>query len=555
VSSSTAPHGDTLPHAVRCASCGAHSPAGHQRFDGCGRLLRISAMREPGTILGSYRLIEVLGEGGMGVVYLAEHTKLGRRVAVKMLRSEYSENPQAVHRFFAEARAVNKINHQNIVEITDFVENPGSDNYYIMELLKGSTLSAVIDNDGIQPLERSVGIMLQVASALGAVHAAGIVHRDLKPDNVFLTERGGQIDFVKLLDFGVAKLGGDTTISVHSTAAGAILGTPEYMSPEQASGKSVDTRTDIYAFGVMLYELVTGRLPLTGSSFGELVVKHLTVAPMPPGAIDGLPYKIPIELEDVILACLAKEPDDRPESISAVAERLAEIADREEWPLSSFAEPPRIITGKMAVLAPLRKSAAVPAQIGPEPTQPVRALSAPTLDAPPRSRRWWIAGAAIAVAAVAVGVLATRGGDEVAPPPASPIVEIEAETMPAGAEVFRDGVSLGRTPTTLRFDRADREVTLAFRLPGYTELTHAIVVDRPSRVVLTLAREPAPEPPPAVVTAPTPETTKPTKPAIRKPTQTAKKKVDKPPPTPDTGTTSTKPIDRSGVLNPFEKKP
>jgi serine/threonine protein kinase len=511
-------------------------------------------MREPGTILGSYRLIEVLGEGGMGVVYLAEHTKLGRRVAVKMLRSEYSENPQAVHRFFAEARAVNKINHQNIVEITDFVENPGSDNYYIMELLKGSTLSAVIDNDGIQPLERSVGIMLQVASALGAVHAAGIVHRDLKPDNVFLTERGGQIDFVKLLDFGVAKLGGDTTISVHSTAAGAILGTPEYMSPEQASGKSVDTRTDIYAFGVMLYELVTGRLPLTGSSFGELVVKHLTVMPMPPGALDGLPYKIPIELEDVILACLAKEPDERPASISAVAERLAEIADREEWPLSSFAEPPRIITGKLAVLAPMRKTAPVSVQ---NETPPVRATTEPTFEAAPRSRRWWIAGAAIAVAAVAVGVFATRGGDDVAPPAASPIVEIEAETMPAGAEVFRDGVSLGRTPTTLRFDRADREVTLAFRLPGFTELTHAIVVDRPSRVVLTLAREPAPEPPPAVVTAPTPETTKPTKPAIRKPTQTAKKKVDKPTTNAEAPATkpTTKPVDRSGVLNPFEKKP
>ncbi|MFN0250120.1 MAG: serine/threonine-protein kinase [Kofleriaceae bacterium] len=512
----------------------------------------MSAIREPGTILGSYRLIEVLGQGGMGVVYLAEHTKLGRRVAVKMLRSEYSENPQAVHRFFAEARAVNKISHQNIVEITDFVENPGSDNYYIMELLNGRTLAALVDDDGIPSLERTVGIFLQVTSALGAVHAAGIVHRDLKSDNVFLTERNGQTDFVKLLDFGVAKLGGDNAISVHSTAAGAILGTPEYMSPEQASGKSVDFRTDLYAFGVMMYELVTGRMPLTGSSFGELVVKHLTVAPTPPSRLDDLPHVVPPELEDLILACLAKEPEDRPASIGAVGERLADIAELHGWSVSRFVASPRI-TGPMRALAPMQKVSPVE-PIAPESTVRVRALPSPVLD-PPRSRRWWIAGSALAVAAIVVGVIVTRGGDD-APPP-SPVVEIEAETMPAGAEVFRDGVSLGRTPTTLKFDRADREVTLAFRLPGYTELAHAIVVDRPSRVFLTLAREPAP--PLAAVPAPpsTPDATTPTKPAIRKPTQTAKKKTDTPPTTtkPVEAGSATKPVDRSGVLNPFEKTP
>jgi serine/threonine protein kinase len=550
---STPAHSDTLAHAVRCSSCGAHSPMGHARCDGCGRLLRVSAMREPGTVLGSYRLIEVLGEGGMGVVYLAEHTKLGRRVAVKMLRSEYSENPQAVHRFFAEARAVNKINHQNIVEITDFVENPGSDNYYIMELLRGRTLAALVDNDGIPPLDRTVGIFLQVASALDTVHAAGIVHRDLKSDNVFLTERAGQKDFVKLLDFGVAKLGGDGAISVHATAAGAILGTPEYMSPEQASGKSVDFRTDLYAFGVMLYEVVTGRMPLTGSSFGELVVKHLTVAPTPPSRLEGLPHVVPAELEDVILACLAKEPEDRPESISVVADRLAEIAEMNGWSVATFVETPRV-TGSQRILLPMQKVSAVQPIVY-EVTSPVRALSSPSeVDAPAKSRRWWMAGAVLAVAAIAVGVIATRG-DNAAPPAPSPIVEIEAETTPAGAEVLRDGVSLGRTPTTLRFDRADREVTLAFRLPGHAEITHAIVVDRPSRVFLTLVPE-APPAPDVVVTPPaTPDPVKPTKTAGRKP-PTTKKKIEKPTTAqaPDAGSATTKPVDRSGVLDPFEKK-
>src|SRR5262249_26251690 len=150
----------------------------------------------------------VLGEGGMGRVYVGEHIKLGRRVAVKMLRAEYATNPAAVSRFFAEARAVNRISHENIVEITDFLEKPGGDNCYIMELLRGEDLGRRLLENRFQPLAIVVDIGAQIASALAAVHAAGIIHRDLKPDNIFLTERRGRPNFVKLLDFGVAKLSG-----------------------------------------------------------------------------------------------------------------------------------------------------------------------------------------------------------------------------------------------------------------------------------------------------------------------------------------------------------
>ena len=201
-----------------------------------------------GTTLGSYRLLEIIGEGGMGAVYLAEHVKLGRKVALKMLHEQYAKQPDVVRRFFAEARSVNKIFHEHIVEITDFVENERGANYYIMEYLKGLPLTDLVEREGALPLSRSVGVVVQVCSALSAVHAAGIVHRDLKPDNIFLIERAGQQDFVKLLDFGIAKLL-DTdgqTINLQTTAAGMIMGTPEYMSPEQARGKSVDYRTDIY---------------------------------------------------------------------------------------------------------------------------------------------------------------------------------------------------------------------------------------------------------------------------------------------------------------------
>ncbi|MDB4958628.1 MAG: serine/threonine protein kinase, partial [Myxococcales bacterium] len=159
-----------------------------------------------GTLIGSYRILDLLGEGGMGRIYVAEHVKLGRRVAIKMLRAELVSNSVAVARFFAEARAVNRISHENIVEITDFLEQPGGDNCIVMELLKGEDLSQRLLRKQTMPLSRVLDIAAQTASALAAVHQAGIIHRDLKPDNIFLIERGGSSDVVKLLDFGVAKL-------------------------------------------------------------------------------------------------------------------------------------------------------------------------------------------------------------------------------------------------------------------------------------------------------------------------------------------------------------
>ncbi len=199
---------------------------------------QLSAAIECGVTLGDYRIERMIGEGGMGRVYLAEHMLLGRKVAIKKLRSEFSGNREAVRRFFGEARAVNRIAHENIIEITDFVEDAEQGSYYIMELLDGRTLEACYETSGPFPLRRAVPIAIQIASALNAVHKAGIVHRDLKPENVFLTRRQDGTDLVKLLDFGVAKLTAeDSTISVNSTQQGAILGTPEYMSPEQASGR------------------------------------------------------------------------------------------------------------------------------------------------------------------------------------------------------------------------------------------------------------------------------------------------------------------------------
>jgi eukaryotic-like serine/threonine-protein kinase len=571
----------TTPQHLRCASCGSRTTIDLVTCPACGATQRRSGVREAGTVLGSYRLIDVLGEGGMGVVYLAEHTRLGRRVALKTLRREFAENPQAVRRFFGEARAVNKIRHQNIVEITDFVEEAGGDNYYIMELLRGKPLSSVIDNEGVQPLPRSVGIMAQVARALQAVHDAGIIHRDLKPDNVFLIERSGQPDFVKLLDFGVAKLiDAVESVGVHSTAAGAILGTPEYMSPEQASGKPVDHRTDIYSFGILLYELVTGVLPLRGANFGEMVVKHLTITPIAPSRVQGLPHEVPAELEDTILACMEKDENARPERIDAVADQLEAIAEANGWELPTYTAVPRSssrmgsVTGSHTI-PPLRRTPAIgsPAMGHAPPTveieakgsgqmpaaTPVMARSSATmpasLPAAPRARRWplFVAIACVLAAGGAFAIVNLQGeAKQPEPAAAAPVVEpakpavaetieIEIESTPVGAEVIRvsDGQVLGDTPLTLPFARSDRIETFELRLAGHVAQKQSVRLDRGSRILTVLVEEPKPAEPIAKRSR------------SRNKSKPAKAPAAKPAAAPAPAKDPMK-TDRTGVMDPFQ---
>jgi serine/threonine protein kinase len=432
-----------------------------------------SQARPPMSVVGAYRLLSLLGEGGMGRVYLAEHVKLGRRVALKMLRSEFANNPNAVRRFFDEARAVNQIRHDNIIEVTDFVEGVGGgESYFIMELLVGTDL-AQLQINGPLPMRRVLHVARQVCSALAAAHDAGIVHRDLKPENVFIVNRGGDTDFVKLLDFGVAKL----TDPLHSvqgqTQAGAILGTPEYMSPEQAGGTAVDHRTDIYAFGVILYELVAGRRPFNGQSFGEYVIAHLSVAPTPPSQLTSTTQPVPEALEALILQCLAKPPAARPQTMKAVGERLQAI----EANLDSE---------KAAVRRPKRR----------------------------RSFRIWALGTAMLVllAAVASQSLAHRSAREplpLSPDPSAPMqtVRVSLSSSPQGAEVFREGsdAPLGVTPLEWSTERSPRPVRFEFRFPGHNRAWQEIVLDKDSSVSVALAELPpagTPKPEPGLTPHP-----------------------------------------------------
>ena len=260
-----------------------------------------------GQSIGNYRILNKIGTGGMGAVYLAEHPLIGKRVALKVIHRELAGNRDVVSRFFQEARAVNKIGNEHIVEIHDFGVTPEGDHFIIMEYLEGKTLASILSRETALDVMRSLHVGAQIASALASAHAAGIIHRDLKPDNIMLMARLGDPDFVKVLDFGLAKVFSAATAV--KTAAGVLLGTPQYMSPEACESKrDVDHRTDIYALGVLLFQMMTGVLPFDGESMGEVLVKQVTALPPAPR---GLNPAIPPSVEQILLRCLAKPVDAR----------------------------------------------------------------------------------------------------------------------------------------------------------------------------------------------------------------------------------------------------
>ena len=261
-----------------------------------------------GQTLGSFRVISLLGEGGMGRVYLAEHVLIGRRAAIKVLAAEIADNEDFVSRFFTEARAVNDIRHPNIVEVTDF-GTFGKVPFIVMELLDGETLEQRLAHVRLLDAAAAARVVAQVAAAVGAGHEHGMVHRDLKPANIFLRNHPDYPDFVKVLDFGIAKLvAGDRNVQ-HHTEMGALIGTPAYMSPEQCLGDShLDHRSDIYSLGVVLFQMVTGRLPFTSETAGRLIMSHVQEPPPPPQSLNSA---VTAAMSAIILRAMSKKPDQR----------------------------------------------------------------------------------------------------------------------------------------------------------------------------------------------------------------------------------------------------
>jgi eukaryotic-like serine/threonine-protein kinase len=272
----------------------------------------------PGHTVGNYRVISQIGSGGMGSVYLAEHPSIGKRVALKVIHRELSANREIVQRFFQEAKAVNKIGHDNIVVVHDFGQTDAGDNFYIMEFIAGQTLAAVMASEIILPVDRAIHIATQIAAGLEAAHSVGIIHRDVKPDNIMLSAQLRQRDAVKILDFGLAKIFGSSGPGL--TAVGVMLGTPQYMSPEACQCKpNIDFRTDIYALGTLMFQMVVGRRPFDAESMAAVLMKQVIELPPSPAALEP---EVSAGLDQIILRCLEKQPEQRFPSMKQLREAL-----------------------------------------------------------------------------------------------------------------------------------------------------------------------------------------------------------------------------------------
>ena len=444
-----------------------------------------------GRVLGSYRLVCLLGEGGMGNIYIGAHTRLNRYAAIKLLKPELQNRRDAIARFFEEARTVNRIKHPNIVESIDLVEDVVDGAYCVLELLHGPSLRRRL-LDGRLPLDSAVRVGAQIADALHAVHGLDIVHRDLKPDNLILIERGGRSDFVKLIDFGVAQMGTDD-------ASGLPFGTAAYMAPEQAAGERVDGRADVYALGVLLFEMVTGIHPFPSSNDNEYVLRHADEAPPRPSKILLAQQTIPKELDTVILRCLAKRPQDRYPTAAALAVALRAID----------VVPRKKRTGLVIALGTLAGAGVGAAFIVPDllAEKPQEAIAAPApAPAPPPVPD------------------PEPPKVEEPPAPAQPeTVTLKFMSTPSGAKVFRKGetVALGVTPFETTLVRADRTTPVRFELDGYESMEVDASLEKSENISVTLDKLP-----------PTPV-------AIEQPDRPREKPAKK------------KPLQREGVMDPF----
>lgn len=457
-----------------------------------------------GTIVDNrYRIESLLGEGGMGVVYLARHQAIDKKMALKVLRSDLArDNTEIQERFLQEARAASSIGNPHIVDISDFGQFPDGSAYFVMEYLEGAPLSKILEETRPLPLARACHIAWQICNALAAAHEIGIVHRDLKPDNVFLIRHGQQEDFVKVLDFGIAKV---STSGSKLTRAGAVFGTPHYMSPEQAAGSAVDSRTDIYSIGVMLYEMASGEVPFDADNFMGILTQHMYKAPVPIRALVP-PRDISPGLEAIILKCLSKTPDQRYQHMAELAADL----DKAARGLVPDAVPELMArSGGFHVPADYFKDRGMPAAL-------------PATPHGLRKRTPWglyagIAGVLAAVLIV-VGIFA-RSSDTTAsvssvPAPPKPTEKAEEAPIPAAvdeepqasepaqprahqvlfasnpldAHVFRDNEDLGQPPLTLEIPEGET-VTVEVRREGYESRT--VTVDgSQERMTVTLSAKP-----------------------------------------------------------------
>jgi serine/threonine-protein kinase len=497
-----------------------------------------------GVMIGPYRVLGLIGKGGMGAVYAAEHALLGRPAAIKVLLPELSQQQSVVTRFFNEARAAAAIRHPGIVEVYDFGWTPEGAAYLVMELLEGESLAARSAR-GRVGWPAALATARQIAAALVAAHAKGIVHRDLKPDNIFVIRDdevpGGER--IKLLDFGIAKLAGEPGQASNVTRTGVVIGTPTYMAPEQCRGVAVDHRVDLYALGCIVFELCVGQPPFVGEGTGDVIGAHIHV---PPPTLAALGVAAPPEVEALLARLLAKPPAMRvqtadeliraidaisgrsslpgvagsggfPVAVASLPTTLSGAAATHEQPVASRPRSRRtIVAAALAALAvavgvawlagraPASREVHVNAPVATvRPAEPIRAAPVPV--APPAAPPATDVPTAVEPPPDAPTPARAAPPPAVEPPPEAPTparaapppavqppatVVFAIDSAPSGAFVLIGGKIVGKTPYRGTLPRATASTTLALRLAGYTDQRVTVRPDHDLDEHIKLTRAP-----------------------------------------------------------------
>jgi eukaryotic-like serine/threonine-protein kinase len=480
-----------------------------------------------GRLLGqNYRVVEPIDAGAMGMVFVVEHVNLPKRFAAKVLTPDLARHPEAIARFEVEARAVSQLEHENIVSVVDFGKTDDGCVFLVMELLRGKTLQARIDQ-GPLPLEEIFGIIVQVCRALAAAHASGIVHRDMKPDNVFLVHRPGGRPLVKVLDFGVSKARETSVRGGRITRHGQVLGSPEYMAPEACRGDEVDARADVYAVGIMLYQLLCGDVPFRDQSYLKVLQMHAQLVPPRPRAAAP---EMPDALERVIMRALQKDPALRQSSIEELElELVSAMPDLAQRAMTASQIAPQAGWGAHPTIDVITDRMPTLAQGSVPPGATLASSDGDTLNTRRRGRGTAVVlgllGGAIAIATVGgIALWLDRTSGRSAPtraaklapaPTAEPLadepaatpapvaaeqpaasdVSIHVESSPPGATVTLDGKRLGRTPVDAVLRSEEREGELEIELRGYRTARRSVALNRDGELRVALQREAARKPP------------------------------------------------------------
>ena len=462
---------------------------------------------EPGQQVGEYVVEKKIGEGGFGTVFKADHPLIGKQVAVKVLSRQYSAQAEMVSRFVSEARAVNQIRHRNIIDIFSFGQLDDGRAYYIMEFLDGLPLDEYLDERGRLTLGEAIPILRAVARALDAAHAKGIAHRDLKPENIFLGKDDDGSLFPKLLDFGIAKLLHGDNPTKHKTRTGAPIGTPYYMSPEQCRGREVDHRTDIYAFGVMTYRMLTGVLPFDGEDYMEILMAQIQQEAAPPSTYVS---DLSPSVDEGIAWMLRKDPAERPPNLVTAVRALEDAAAQAGIPVPAGPAPSGVYaapTGSVVSQATPSRVTPLPhdSRLGTAPTMASDEFTAEEAPIDKRPNKVLLIGGSL-LGAVAVGTVVflllhkstpepaagnTNPTSAVvapqpppqpavapaaavpAPPPEPELVTIHMDGAPDGAEVFVAGKLVGLAPE-IQLERGDQPLLLTLRADGYRPATKKV---------------------------------------------------------------------------------